>query len=73
MRPIDELIEQLRGASERLSDEAFDRLRSASSHISNGETPDSLLLAEEKAITRARRAVERAIAALESVQRSNSA
>jgi len=70
---MDELIEQLRGTSERLSDEAFDRLRSASSDMATGGTPDSLLLAEEKAITRARSAVERAIAALESVQRSNSA
>ncbi len=67
---MDELTEQLRGVSERLSDEAFDRLRAASSDMASGGTPDGLLLAEEKAITRARRAVERAIAALESVPHS---
>ncbi|MCL4434996.1 MAG: hypothetical protein M1399_09630 [Actinobacteria bacterium] len=70
MASIGELIELLRGASERLSDEAFDRLRAASSDVAAGGSPDGLLLAEEKSITRARRAVERAIAALESVPHS---
>lgn len=54
-----ELVDQLGHIEETLRDRAFDVLREAS------ETGDPALLAEEKRLTKARRAIVKAIAILE--------
>ena len=51
---------QLVAISDRLADLALARLRIASESVRAGETPDPALVAEERRITRARRAVEKA-------------
>jgi hypothetical protein len=56
---------QLASLSETLADLALDRLRRASEAVRSGEAPDPDLVAEEKRITRARRAVEKAVHLLE--------
>jgi hypothetical protein len=61
--PVD-IAERLSAIAEELTDLSMDRLRRASEAVQSGEDPDRVLLAEEKRITRARRAVERAAAAL---------
>jgi hypothetical protein len=55
-----DLVRRLEGIAEELSELALDRLRSAASSVRDGGTPDPQLTAEEKRITRARRAVEKA-------------
>ncbi|MHB8595044.1 MAG: hypothetical protein ACYDB3_12080, partial [Acidimicrobiales bacterium] len=47
-----------------LGDLALDRLREASSAAGRGSEPDPALVAEERRLTRARRAVEKAAALL---------
>ncbi|MGH9016817.1 MAG: hypothetical protein ACRDY1_03630 [Acidimicrobiales bacterium] len=59
----EELAERLAGLSEEIGDLAFDRLREASSSARQGE-PDMTLVAEEKRLTRARRAVDKAVVIL---------
>ncbi len=54
------VADQLVVISDRLADLALARLRIASESVRAGETPDPALAAEEKRITRARRAVEKA-------------
>jgi hypothetical protein len=46
--------------AEELADLAIDRLRAAAGAVHDGGTPDPRITAEEKRITRARRAVEKA-------------
>ncbi|MFI5045507.1 MAG: hypothetical protein ACHQIG_00470 [Acidimicrobiia bacterium] len=58
MADVEELVEQLRGIEETLRDLAFERLRAAS------EDGDTDAIADEKQLLRARRAVARAITAL---------
>ena len=55
-----ELAERLHEVGEQLADLALERLREAASSVRNGGAPDPRLVAEEKRITRARRAVEKA-------------
>jgi hypothetical protein len=55
-----ELAERLDGIAEELAELALDRLRGAASALRDGGSPDPRLAAEEKRITRARRAVEKA-------------
>lgn len=55
-----DLAERLGGIAEELAELALDRLREAASSVRDGGTPDPRLTAEEKRITRARRAVEKA-------------
>ncbi len=55
-----DLAERLEGIGEELADLAIDRLREASASVRDGGAPDPRLTAEEKRITRARRAVEKA-------------
>lgn len=55
---IDDVRERLRAVSEELADLALDRLRRAAAE------PDPVLVAEERRVTRARRAVEKAVAVL---------
>lgn len=60
----DEVAEKLRSIAEELGDLALDRLRQAADDLRGGE-PDPHLLAEERRLTRARRAVEKAASILE--------
>jgi hypothetical protein len=55
-----DLAERLDGIAEELAELALDRLREAASSVRDGGAPDPRLTAEEKRITRARRAVEKA-------------
>ena len=57
----DAVAAQLASLAETLADLALDRLRRASESVRTGAAPDPVLLAEEKRITRARRAVEKAV------------
>ena len=57
---LSELAERLSGIGEELADLALDRLRQATDSVRAGEEPDPSVTAEEKRITRARRAVEKA-------------
>lgn len=56
----DELATRLEGIAEELADLALERLSAASSAAGRGAVADPALLAEERRITRARRAVEKA-------------
>ena len=60
---IEDVAERLAQLSEELGDLAFDRLREASSSVGRGE-PNLALVAEEKKLTRARRAVDKAVVLL---------
>ena len=55
-----EVADRLRGLSDTLADLAMDRLRRASESVRETGSPDPDLVAEEKRITRARRAVDKA-------------
>lgn len=60
----DDLADRLAAVAEEIADLALDRLRQASEALSDGGDPDPALLAEERRLTRARRAVEKAVALL---------
>jgi hypothetical protein len=60
----EELAERLSAIAEELGELAFDRLRRASSELSEAGEADPSLLSEERRLTRARRAVEKAVALL---------
>ena len=64
MTDMSDLAEQLARISEELADMAIQRLSEASSSAGVGRPPDPDRLAEERRISRARRAVERAVALL---------
>ncbi|HEY5252145.1 MAG TPA: hypothetical protein VIJ09_10800 [Acidimicrobiales bacterium] len=55
-----DVADRLSAISESLADLALDRLRQASDSVRAGGEPDPSLVAEEKRITRARRAVDKA-------------
>jgi hypothetical protein len=57
---LDELAGRLEAIAEDLADAALDRLRLNADTVRTGAAPDPGLVAEEKRITRARRAVEKA-------------
>jgi hypothetical protein len=56
----DAVAGQLHAIAETLADLALDRLRTAADSVRSGAGPDPELVSEERRITRARRAVERA-------------
>ena len=60
----EELAERLAAMAEELAELAIDRLRAATGGLRRGEEPDPGVLAEERRLTRARRAVEKAAAIL---------
>jgi len=62
---LEEVAAQLAGIADTLADAALDRLREATESLSRGGEPDRELLAEERRITRARRAVEKAVTLLD--------
>jgi hypothetical protein len=57
---LPELADRLAAIAEDLADAALDRLRQNADAVRSGGEPDPGLTAEEKRITRARRAVEKA-------------
>lgn len=57
----EELAERLASAAEEIADLALDRLRQAAGAHDVDGAPDPALLAEERRLTRARRAVEKAV------------
>jgi hypothetical protein len=57
---VEELADRLHSIAEELADLALDRLSEASRTAGRGEPPDPDQLAEERRLTRARRAVEKA-------------
>ena len=61
---VDDLAARLADLADALGDLALDRLRQASESVRAGEEPDPSLVAEERRITRARRAVDKAVALL---------
>ena len=60
----EELAERLAAVAEELADLAIERLTEARAALRTGGDPDPALLAEERRITRARRAVEKAASLL---------
>jgi len=67
---IEDVAERLAQLSEELGDLAFDRLREASSSVGRGE-PNLALVAEEKKLTRARRAVDKAVILLRGMEEAD--
>jgi hypothetical protein len=61
---VEELADRLAQLAEELGDLALDRLRSAGETAAQGSRPDPAFLAEERRLTRARRAVDKAVALL---------
>lgn len=61
----EEIAERLSAIAEDLADLALDRLRQASEELGTSDRPDPALLAEERRLTRARRAVEKAVTVLQ--------
>ena len=60
MPALEDLAERLESIAEDLADAALERLRANADVVRAGGQPDPELTAEEKRITRARRAVEKA-------------
>jgi len=61
---LEDVAQRLQGIVEELDDLAFDRLREATDAVRRGGAPDPALAAEERRLTRARRAVEKAVVVL---------
>jgi len=61
---LEDVADRLEAIAEELGDLAFDRLCEASSMAGRGATPDPALVAEERRLTRARRAVQKAVVTL---------
>jgi hypothetical protein len=59
-----DIAERLDSIAEELADLALDRRRPAPDSLRGGSEPDPQLTAEEKRITRARRAVDKAVVLL---------
>ncbi len=61
---LEDVAQRLEAIVEELDDLAFDRLRQATSAVRRGGAPDAALAAEERRLTRARRAVQKAVVTL---------
>ena len=61
----EEIAERLTAIAEEMADLALDRLRQASEELGATGRPDPTVLAEERRLTRARRAVEKAVSVLQ--------
>jgi hypothetical protein len=61
---VEDLADRLAQLAEELGDLAFDRLRVASEAAGRGSAPDPAALDEERRLTRARRAVDKAVTLL---------
>lgn len=71
MPDLDDLVGRLGSIAEDLADAALDLLRQNADAVRAGGEPDPELSAEEKRITRARRAVEKAAVLLGGPSPSN--
>ncbi len=60
----EDVADRLAAIAEELGDMAFDRLRESTSAVRRDGAPDPAVIAEEKRLTRARRAVEKAVVLL---------
>ncbi|MGD0254808.1 MAG: hypothetical protein ABSB99_04520 [Acidimicrobiales bacterium] len=69
---VEDLAERLSAIAEELAELALDRLRDASALARYESGPDPVLMAEEKRITRARRAVEKAATLLRAARATDS-
>jgi hypothetical protein len=69
---VEDLAVHLSAIAEELADLALDRLRDASASARYEGGPDPALMAEEKRITRARRAVEKAATLLRAPRATDS-
>lgn len=69
---VEDLAERLAQLSEELGDLAFDRLREPSSSVGRGVSQPALV-AEEKRLTRARRAIDKAVILLRGMDGDESA
>ncbi|MHB1517086.1 MAG: hypothetical protein ACYCVN_12675 [Acidimicrobiales bacterium] len=61
---LEGVVERLAAIGDELADLALERLARASESLRSGEGPDPQVIAEERRITRARRAIERATSLL---------
>ncbi len=61
---LEEVAERLAAIADELGDLAYDRLHEASSATGRGMVADPRLVAEERRLTRARRAVDKAVVLL---------
>ena len=61
---LEDVADRLEAIAEEIGDLAFDRLREATSGARRTGTPAPAVVAEEKRLTRARRAVEKAVIVL---------
>ena len=57
---VEEIAERLEAIAEEIADLALDRLHAAAGDVRGGGDPDPAAMAEERRLTRARRAVEKA-------------
>ena len=61
---LEDVADRLAAIAEELGDLAFDRLRESASAVRRDGAPVPAVIAEEKRLTRARRAVEKAVVLL---------
>jgi hypothetical protein len=61
---VEDAADRLAAIAEEIGDMAFDRLRESASAVRRDGAPDPAVIAEEKRLTRARRAVEKAVVLL---------
>jgi len=61
---VEDIADRLEAIADELGDLAFDHLRQATSAVRTSGAPDPADVAEEKRLTRARRAVEKAVVVL---------
>ena len=73
MADAEELADRLAQVGEEIGDLAFERLRQVSESAGRGSQPDPEMLAEERRLTRARRAVEKAVLLLRGPRSSGEA
>ena len=64
MTETGEIVERLEAIAEHLSELALEELRHVAEALEPGEKPNPALLIEERRLTRARRAVEKAMSVL---------
>ena len=57
---VEEIAERLEAIAEEIADLALDRLHAAAGDVRRGGDPDPAVIAEERRLTRARRAVQKA-------------
>jgi len=65
---IEELLGRLEAIAGEIDDLAFDRLQAASSAAREKKTIESSLVTQEKQLSRARRAIEKALAELRKLE-----